>query len=126
MQFMILIYGCDEAWDALGPDDHQKLADAHARVHNELRANNELRFATELETDDAWIIRASDGTATATEGPFTEGREVLSGYYLIDCAGTERAVEIAKMFHEAVFAPIEVRRLGAGSTWVDALATPPG
>jgi hypothetical protein len=122
MQFMILIYGCDEAWDSLGRDDHQKLADAHARVHKELRASGELRAASELETDDAWIIRSSDGTASATKGPFTEGREVLSGYYLVDCASTERAIEIAKMFAEAEFAPIEVRRLGAGSTWLDALA----
>jgi hypothetical protein len=125
MQFMLVIYGSDEAWDALGREDHQKLADAHSAVHRELRANGELRAAAELETDGARVVRTVDGAITVAHGPFTEGREVVSGYYLIDCADMERAVEIAGMFAETDFAPIEVRRLGEGSTWVTSLESNP-
>jgi hypothetical protein len=122
MMFMVLIYGSDAAFDRLERDDIQRLADAHAAVHAELRKTGELRAASELETEDAWIVRSTDGSLAVTEGPFTEGKQELGGYYMIDCADSRRAIEIAGMFAEAEFAPIEVRRLGEGSTWVDALA----
>jgi hypothetical protein len=122
MQYMVLIWGSDEAWNSLGRDDHQKLADAHAAVHAATRDTGELLAAAELETDGAHWVRDTDGARTTTEGPFTEGREIVSGYYMFDCVDDARVLEIASMFAEAEFAPIEVRRLGAGSTWVDALA----
>jgi hypothetical protein len=120
---MVLIYGSDDAWNELGRADHQKLADAHAAVHAALAETGELLAAAELETDGAHVVRDIDGTRTSTAGTFSEGKEIVSGYYMLDCVDDARAVEIASMFAEAEFAPIEVRRLGVGSTWVDALAT---
>jgi hypothetical protein len=44
-----------------------------------------------------------------TDGPFTEAKEVLAGYYVVDCAGLERAAEIAARLPEAPYSPIEIR-----------------
>ena len=50
----------------------------------------------------------NDGVAAVTDGPFTEAKEVLAGYYLLDCS-LERATEIAARLPEARFSPIEIR-----------------
>ena len=46
---------------------------------------------------------------TVTDGPFAETKELLAGFYLVDCDNEGRAVEIAARFPEAEFGLIEVR-----------------
>ena len=45
---------------------------------------------------------------TVTDGPFTDGREVMGGYYVIDCDTIEEALEWAKRIPLA-YGSIEVR-----------------
>jgi hypothetical protein len=59
-------------------------------------------------------VRVSGGVRAVTDGPFTEIKEILAGYCLVDCATRERATAIASQFVEARFAPIEARQVGAG------------
>lgn len=62
---------------------------------------------------DARVVRTdSGGRRDVTDGPFTESKEFVGGYYLVDVASIDRAVELAARFVEARFAPVEVRRLG--------------
>ena len=46
-----------------------------------------------------------------TDGPFIEAKEWVGGFYLVDCASIDRAVEIAGRFVEARYSPVEVRQL---------------
>ncbi|MFL6238544.1 MAG: YciI family protein [Actinomycetes bacterium] len=119
MKFMILIYGSPKAWDGLGEAEVAELADAHARVHRELTPTGELVAASELDLDSARVVRAQGGVATVTHDAFTEGREFISGYYIVECHDVDRATEIAGWFAETKFAPVEVRRLGSRSSWTD-------
>jgi hypothetical protein len=50
-----------------------------------------------------------------TDGPFLEAKEHLAGYYEVDCASIERAVELAGLMPEARYQGVEVRPvLGPG------------
>jgi hypothetical protein len=120
MRFMLVIYGNQQGWDGLTKEAVDVLVAAHRSVQEELGRTGELIDTQELAVEDARVVRSSDGTPRITDGPFTEGRQFLGGYYLIECAGWERATEIAGRLGEAEFAPIEVRRLGANSAWNDA------
>ena len=44
-----------------------------------------------------------------TDGPYAEAKELLAGFFLLDCDGPERAVEIAAQIPEAAFGLVEVR-----------------
>jgi hypothetical protein len=39
-------------------------------------------------------VRVRNGVPAITDGPFAEGKEVLAGYYVLDCESIERAIEI--------------------------------
>jgi hypothetical protein len=43
------------------------------------------------------------------DGPFTEAKEMLGGFYLLDCASLDEAVAIAQRCPAARFATVEVR-----------------
>ena len=56
-------------------------------------------------------ISFSGGKPKVTDGPFSEAKEVLAGFYLVDCASIERATEIAALLPEAALDLVEVRRV---------------
>jgi hypothetical protein len=86
-------------------------------VQNELSASGELLDHKELALDNAKIVRTERRIFVITNGPFAGDKEILGGYYLVDCVSLERATEIAGRFLEAEFAPIEVRRLSGDTSW---------
>lgn len=110
MRYMILISTDDDArkqWDA----DGSVFDDAHRAVFTELQRTGELVDGNELDPKDATVIGTHRGRPLSTRGPFTEGVEIIGGYYIVEVASRERAVEIAGLLAEARFSPIEIRRL---------------
>ncbi|WP_160298605.1 YciI family protein [Microbacterium sp. SA39] len=85
--------------------------EAHRAVHLELQKTGELVDSNELDQEDATVIGTYRGEPIATRGPFTEGAEIIGGYYIVDVADRERAVEIAGRLAETRFSPVEIRRL---------------
>ncbi|MFI9275942.1 YciI family protein [Kitasatospora sp. NPDC052896] len=91
-------------------------------TNRELTASGELLHAQGLAMPDTTrIVRAgADGRPRITEGPFPETKEFLAGYWITDCAGPERAAEIAARISAApgpggrpLNMPIEVREVFA-------------
>lgn len=111
MKFMLLIYGSNEVWDAMDKAAWDELSRAHQSVIAELRRTDEFIQTAELDTDGARVVRVHGDETLVTDGPFAEVKEIVGGYYLVDCVDVARACEIAGRFVEAAFAPIEVRRL---------------
>ncbi|KRF31512.1 hypothetical protein ASG83_12160 [Yonghaparkia sp. Soil809] len=111
MRFMILIHSNETAEAAWADGANPDLDSAHAAVHNELKARNEIIDSNELDTDNVTVLGHHNGQPVTTRGPFTEGTEYIGGYYIVDVASHERAVEIAGRFAETKYSPVEVRRL---------------
>ena len=66
----------------------------------------------ELEDPDtATTVRVRDGETLTTDGPFAETKEQLGGYYLIDCASLDEALEFAARIPAARRGAVEVRPL---------------
>jgi len=59
----------------------------------------------------ARTLRLRDGSPMVTDGPFAEIKEVIGGYYLLDCADTDEALRWAATIPAARFGAIEVRPL---------------
>ncbi|TCC61176.1 hypothetical protein E0H73_18175 [Kribbella pittospori] len=110
MKYMLLIYGNTDTWDALNAAGIEQVLDQHRVVAEELKANGEYVDGLGLTTASARVVRVNDGVPAVTDGPFTEAKEVLAGYYLVECS-LERATEIAARLPEAPYSPIEIRAL---------------
>jgi hypothetical protein len=112
MKYLILIHNELATVESIPPDLMAEYDRVHAEVIAELTASGELLQTDELEVPTARLVRSDDtGAVTVTDGPFTEGREITGGYYLVEVDSAERATAIAGRFVEARFAPVEVRRL---------------
>lgn len=57
-------------------------------------------------------VRRQAERVQALDGPFAETKEMVGGYYLLDCATREQALEIAAACPAAAWAEVEVREIG--------------
>jgi hypothetical protein len=108
MKYMLLIYGNDKTWAAMHEIGIDSVMDRHRELQAEMQAAGEFIDTRALPTQNARIVQLQDGVAAVTDGPFTESKEVLAGYYLLECS-LERATELAARLPEAPFSPIEIR-----------------
>lgn len=89
-------------------------------LNDELVALGELVDAQGLAGPDAakFVVWDGEGVPVVTDGPYTEFKELLAGYRIVDVETEERAVEIAARISAAPGAngapvrhPIEVRQI---------------
>jgi hypothetical protein len=59
--------------------------------------------------ESATTVRVRDGETTVTDGPFAVTKEILGGYYLVDCADLDEALAIAARIPMARYGSVEVR-----------------
>lgn len=99
-KYLILIYGSEQEWDAMGPDE----LDAKGKAHGDFAAaaGSGLLSGAELESvTTATTLRASGGEApTVTDGPFMETKEALGGFYVVDVHDLDAAVALASRLPE--------------------------
>lgn len=111
MKYMLLIYGNEATWAAMHGDAFDEVMHAHRTLSDELARSGEFVDSQGLTTRDAKTVRVRADVPSVTDGPFTEAKEVLAGYYLVDCDSAERAAEIAAQVPEARLDLVEVRRV---------------
>jgi hypothetical protein len=91
---MLLIYSRETP---LRTDEEKGIALKHREVMDEAKQRGIFHGAEPLQaTNTAITVRKTvDGNTLVTDGPFAETKEQLAGYYILDCAGPEEAVEWA-------------------------------
>lgn len=113
MKYLILVLSnphFQQRWRGLTDAQRAEFGRGHRALTEELLESGELVVSEGL-ADPALAQRVTAGPAgtTVTDGPFAEVKEHLAGFYLVDCASRERAVEIASRVPDAVWGLVEVR-----------------
>ena len=60
---------------------------------------------------EARVVRVVDGEASVTDGSFVETKEVIGGYFAVDCRDLDQAIEFAKRIPLAETGSVEIRPL---------------
>jgi hypothetical protein len=110
MRYMILIYGNEAGYASLSPEEQQAQFAAHIAYARELRERGVMLAGDPLlPASAATTVRVRDGKVVTTHGPFAETAEQLGGYYVIDCANLDEALEWAAKNPSALHGSVEVR-----------------
>jgi hypothetical protein len=103
MKFVCLVYLEDDKLRAV-PDRECKACGDDMRTRGVLVAAEALQPVRTART-----VRVRHGKPVITDGPFTETKEMLAGFYLIDAADQDEAMRIAASIPPAREGSIEVR-----------------
>ena len=116
MRFMIIVKATKESETEFNPSDPKwepSFAEM-AKYHEELqRAGALLDYAGLQPSAKGWRIKYSGAKRTVTDGPFTEAKELVAGYTLIQVKSREEALEWARRFPNPALTDgeVEVRQL---------------
>ena len=84
------------------------------RFNAQLRERGQWVYAGGLvERSEAKVVDATTGSATVTDGPFSEAREWLGGFWIVEAADLDAALAIATEGSAACAGPVEVRAFAA-------------
>jgi hypothetical protein len=113
VKYLIMLYGNPTTrayWDALSDSEKAEAARPHYALSDELASTGELITAHQLADPSLGKrVAVRQGKAMVTDGPLAEVKELLAGFYLVECESMERAVEVASRVPEADFGLVEVR-----------------
>ena len=110
MQYMALIYGDEEVWAGSSEEEHGRRIRAVPRVRPRGRGRRRSGGRERARpTRNATTVRVRDDEALVTDGPYTEVKEALGGFYLLECASMDEAIEWAARIPGAEHGAVEVR-----------------
>ncbi|HWY49088.1 MAG TPA: YciI family protein [Bryobacteraceae bacterium] len=90
-QYMLLLHGDPAGWVKLSPEDMQKAIEKYMAWTKKPFTRDSKRLADE----PGRVIRSQGGKPKATDGPYSETKEILAGYYTIEAASYDEAVKLA-------------------------------
>lgn len=110
MQYLLLIYENERRWSSMTERDR----DAEMKEYFDFgdaigRSRHYLNGNALQPTTSATTVKVRDGKTLATDGPFAETKEQLSGYYLINAKDLDDAIAVAARIPAARYGGIEVR-----------------
>ena len=116
MRFMIVVKATKDSEAGKLPPEKEKMFAAMTTYHEELAKAGLLLDASGLQPSaKGWRVKYTGGKRTVIDGPFTEAKELIAGYTIIQVKSREEALEWTKRFPnpvgEGAEAEIEVRQL---------------
>src|ERR687896_213445 len=117
-QYMLLVY--EEEVDPAVQAEREKVTPALVELHASLREAGLLVGVQRLHsTESATSVRVRDGETEIVDGPFAVTKEMLAGYYILDCPDLDEALEHAARLPPARWATIEVRPVMPADEWLN-------
>lgn len=113
MAYMLLVVEKPGDRAARTESEGRELYEVMVRYSEELKRRGLLTMSQSLKSDaDAVRVSRQGRKTILRDGPFSEAREMVGGFFLLTCELREEALAIARECPAAAWATIEVRELG--------------
>ena len=117
-EYLLLVH--EEEVDAAEQAEREQVTPMLLELHAGLREAGLLVGVRRLHsTQSATSVRVREGRTEITDGPFAATKEVLAGYYVLECADLDEALAQAARLPMARWGTIEVRPVVSPREWVE-------
>jgi hypothetical protein len=106
MKFLFLVHGDSEAESAMTPDERMAVVREHIAYADMLRTRG-VHVLGEALNGEAATVRPGE-TPIVTDGPFAETKEAVGGFYVVECASRDEAIELAGRIPQSPGVAVEV------------------
>jgi hypothetical protein len=112
VKYLALIYADESVWETFTDEERAAGYELYTAFGDEARKAGVIAGGDELAaTRTATTVRIRDGQTQVTDGPYAETKEALGGYYVLDCASMDEAVDWAAKIPGAHHGAVEVRQV---------------
>lgn len=114
MQYLLALFMDESGWEKMTPEQQQQGVAAYGAYTEALKSAGVLVGSNRLRPSaSATTIRTTNGKTQVLDGPFAESKEQLAGYYLINVADLDAAMQWAARCPAAQHGIVEVRAIWA-------------
>lgn len=92
-RFMVMMHENDNAWEKLSAEEKQRMMERYFAWAEELRRGDHMRGGDPLVRGGR-VLRVVG--SEVVDGPFTETKEVLTGYFMLEARDLEEAARLAR------------------------------
>jgi hypothetical protein len=95
MLYMLSLIDQEPNWEEVSPGDMQAMVDEMGKYNDELKEAGVMVDGHGLRgLETASVVRFSEGgESTVTDGPFAETKEQLMGFWIVEAANLDEALE---------------------------------
>jgi len=110
MKYLLTLWGDESSWESSSPEKVAAEMRRWEEIDAEMRAAGVLVGGEGVEPTSAatTVVLRDDGKAIV-DGPFAETKEQLGGFYVLDCADLDEAIEWARRIPVDPPGSIEIR-----------------
>lgn len=110
MQYLLLLYANENAWDSLSPAEQEEGVAAYMAYSEALEKSGAMVGSNRLQpSGSATRVQVEDGKQQVLDGPYADSKEQLGGYYLIEAPDLDAAIAWAARCPGAHHGIVEVR-----------------
>ena len=110
-KYMLIMRGTDESNATMMADIEEMMATTRELIEEMMKAGVLLGAEGLDDPGKGAVVDFSGETPVVTDGPYGETKELFGGYFMLDVASKQEAVEWARRVPAAPGSKIEVRRV---------------
>ena len=108
-KYTLMLRDAAETFPNLSPTEMQAVVARYSAWADRLRVAGKLAGSQKLRDGEGRVVRRNGGGVMVTDGPFTEGKEVMGGLFVVEADSYDDALTIARDCPHLEFGSIEVR-----------------
>ena len=110
MQYMLTLYSEEAGWNRLTETQQQQAVASYMAYTEALKNAGALVASNRLQpSSSATTVRITDGKSQVLDGPYSDSKEQIGGYFLIDVLDLDAALTWAARCPGAAHGIVEVR-----------------
>jgi hypothetical protein len=110
-KYTLMLRESGNTFTNMSPAEMQAVIARYGAWRDELQRNGKFAGGHKLRDGEGRLMRRNGAKVVVTDGPFTEGKEVIGGFFIIEAPSYDEAVSIANSCPHLEFGTIEVREV---------------
>jgi len=110
-EYVLLLHSENNTFKSLSPDEIQRIIQRYGQWRASLSERGHAAGGKKLRDGTGRVMKAGAGKPVVTDGPYTEAREIIGGFFAFTADSYEQAVELASDCPHLEFGTIEIREV---------------
>ena len=110
-KYLLLLRGDGHGLDNLSPEEIQNLIGRYSAWRDNLQKTGKYVASDKLRDHQGKVLRRENSKIVVMDGPYTETKEILGGYFAVQADSYDEAIELTKDCPHFDFGSIEIREI---------------
>ncbi|HEV3164055.1 MAG TPA: YciI family protein [Isosphaeraceae bacterium] len=109
-KFMLILHETPGNHQDTSPEEMQRIFEKYQAWMEKIRSTGQFVVSDKLKEEGGKVLTSQKGKLSIVDGPYSEAREVVGGYFTLRAASYEEAIELVRDCPHLNYGRIEIRQ----------------